>query len=116
MDPDTLLPIGIFGTPVLLAYFYLQYRSRKLKILEKLIDGRNDITPEMLAVIDSSAAHKPSDDLRMAVFYIAIGLALLVILLLQVFNNPPRLSLLSLLPLCIGASYLIVSRIGNTRE
>lgn len=116
MDPSVMIPIGAFGTPVLLAYFYLRYRSKKLEILEKLIDGSNEITPEVLAVIHSSAANKPGDDIRMAIFYIAIGVALLLMLSLQVFNNPPRLSLVSLLPLCIGVSYLLASRIDNSQE
>ncbi|WP_339869296.1 DUF6249 domain-containing protein [Pseudohongiella nitratireducens] len=115
MDGDFLIPvtlfIGMFGMPVAMLYFYLKFRNKKLEVVEKMLDGNQEVTPEMLAVISHSTASTPGSDIRMAVFYLAIGIAVFLILVFQVFGNPARLGLLSLLPVSIGISYLIASRL-----
>ena len=115
MGGDTIVPvtlfIGLFGMPIAITYFYLKYRSKKLAIIEKLLDGNREVTPEMLAVLNQPNPSTPGSDVRMAVFYLTIGFAIFLMLVLQVFGNPVRLSLLSLLPLSIGISYLVASRL-----
>lgn len=118
MGGDTLIAmtlfIGMFGMPVALYYLYLKYRSKKLEIVNKMLDGNHEVTPEMLAVIDHSSTNTPGSDTRMAIFYLAVGVAVFLILVFQVFGNPARLGLLSLLPLSIGISYLIASRLKES--
>lgn len=118
MGGDTLIAmtlfIGIFSMPVAMLYFYLKYRSKKLKIIEKMLDGNREVTPEMLAVLNQPNSSTPGSDIRMAVFYLTIGIAIFLMLVFQVFSNPARLSLLSLLPLSIGISYLVASRLKES--
>lgn len=115
MGGDTLIAvtlfIGIFSMPIAMLYLYLKYRSKKLEIVEKMLDGSRDVTPEMLAVLNQSNTSTPGSDVRMAVFYLTIGIAVFLMLVFQVFGNPARLSLLSLLPVSIGISYFIASRL-----
>ncbi|WP_237132342.1 DUF6249 domain-containing protein [Pseudohongiella sp. O18] len=115
MGGDTLIAmtlfISLFGSPIAMLYIYLKYRSKKLKIIEKMLDANREVTPEMLAVLNQPNSSTPGSDIRMAVFYLTIGGAIFLMLMFEVFGNPARLSLLSLLPLSIGISYLIASRL-----
>lgn len=114
MDTNAIIPvtlfIGMFGAPVAMLYFYLKFRAKKLEVINKLLEGNQAVTPELLATLNHSNASTPAQDIRLAVFYLAIGLAIFLMLVFQVFGNPAKLSLLSLLPLSIGISYWITSR------
>lgn len=118
MDGDTLIPItlfiGIFSTPIAICFFYLKFRSKKLEIIEKMLDSNREISAEMLAILNPSSTNTAANDVRLAVFYLAIGFAIFLMLVFQVFANPARLSLLSLLPLSIGISYLVASRMKES--
>ena len=55
-------------------------------------------------------------DLRQGIFYCAIGIALMVILGMEVLGNPPKVALLGILPLSIGIGYFILMFLSRDKK
>jgi hypothetical protein len=109
MPSEIVLFIMLFGAPVFIVYFYLRYKGKKLEALKQLVSSDKQVTPELIEAFYGSAGRAPMADLRLAVIYTAIGVATMIILGFESFNNPARLMLIGLLPLSIGLAYFVIT-------
>lgn len=111
------IPIILFicFTVVLVSYFYLSHKN-KLSILgtiEKSIESGNPLTPEMLDKI-SKVTPARVKDLRRGIVLMALGLAAMVASFLFSHEDPAEVfRILSLLPLFVGAGFLLVWKLNR---
>lgn len=108
MASEIVLFITLFGSPLLMVYFYLRYKTKKLEVLRELAHTDKPLSPELINLLHNSSEKTPMGDLRLAVIYSAVGISTMIILGFETFNNPAKLMLLGLLPLSIGLGYFVI--------
>lgn len=117
---EVLIPIVAFLSmaAVLISLFYLKYKSKigVLKTIQKSIDSGTPLTPELLEKM-SNVQPPRVKDLRRGVVLSALGLAILAASFFVSHSEPQEaLRIISMLPLFVGAGFLLVWKLNRYKD
>ena len=103
---EMIVVLMAVSSPAIIVFLLIRYKAKKLEVLQDLIRSDKPLNPELLALFDKGSS--ANADLRQGIFYCAVGIALMIILGMEVLGNPPKVALLGVLPLSIGIGYFIL--------
>lgn len=118
-----MIPFVVFGSlaAVIISYFSYAHKNKvaTLRTIEKAVENGTNLTPELLEKMSQTkAAQSPRvKDLRRGVTLAALGIAGFAASFM--FTDPePRevFSILSMLPLFLGAGFLLVWKLNRYQD
>ncbi|NVK21069.1 MAG: hypothetical protein HWD86_00995 [Kangiellaceae bacterium] len=103
---------------VIVAFFYLSHKNKlaTLDTIQKSVDSGQPLTPEMLDKI-SNVQPPRVKDLRRGVVLLALGLAGFVASFMFSHEEPQEaFRIISMLPLFVGAGFLLVWKMNRYKD
>ena len=103
------------GAPVLVIFLFLLYSgkrtTKKLDTLVKIVELGGKVEPEMLEMLNEPIG--PDADLRKGLIWLAVGIPVTLGLLVNGDDSP---WVFGLVPVFIGAAYLILMKIALNKK
>ena len=117
MSDDWIGFAAITGPIVLLGvYFWFKYRAKQdmQQTIRLALDKGHELSPELIERLGHPKAPK-NKDLRLAVIWLAIALALgLCAMIVPEADAVPGILMGAVFPACIGTAYLLIWRFAGT--
>ncbi|WP_251357941.1 DUF6249 domain-containing protein [Kangiella sp. TOML190] len=123
MGEELWIPIVMFISlaAVIISFFYYGHKNKlaTMKTVQKAVENGSNLTPELLEKLSHSKAVQPPriKDLRRGIILSALGVAGVVASFM--FSSPePKefFRIISLLPLFIGAGFLLVWKLNRYND
>ena len=120
MEEAIFVPFIVFSSMavIIISFFYFSHKNKKatLHTIEKAVENGTNLTPELLEKLSNSKAARPAKfkDMRRGVILVALGVAGLVASTMFSHEEPSEVfRILSMLPLFIGAGFLLVWKLNR---
>ncbi len=123
MQEEFWVPLIVFGSfaGVIISYFMYAHKNKVviMKTIEKAVENGTNLTPELLEKLSNSKTVQPPrvKDLRRGIVLASIGIAGFVASFMFSHPEPQEaFRILSMLPLFMGAGFLLVWKLNRYED